>query len=86
MSKAEKIKAIRELLAEPDKQDEQDEHPFLRLWRKHLGPTRRAFLTASPIDKGIMGLCNDMVKEVADYVTLDVDDSGLAAAVKKFLL
>jgi hydroxymethylpyrimidine pyrophosphatase-like HAD family hydrolase len=28
----------------------------------------------------------DEVKEVADYVTLDVDHSGLAAAVERFLV
>ena len=28
----------------------------------------------------------DEVKAVADYVTLDVDHSGLAAAINKFLL
>ncbi len=28
----------------------------------------------------------DEVKAVADYVTLDVDHSGVAAAIEKFLL
>ena len=28
----------------------------------------------------------DEVKEVADYITLDVDHSGLAAAIDRFLL
>ena len=28
----------------------------------------------------------DEVKAVADYITLDVDHSGLAAAIEKFLL
>ena len=28
----------------------------------------------------------DEVKEVADYITLDVDRSGIAAAINKFLL
>jgi hydroxymethylpyrimidine pyrophosphatase-like HAD family hydrolase len=27
----------------------------------------------------------DEVKRVADYITLDVDQNGLAAAIKKFL-
>ncbi len=34
----------------------------------------------------VMGNALDEVKTVADYVTLDVDHSGLAAAIKKFLL
>ena len=34
----------------------------------------------------VMGNAPDEVKAVADYVTLDVDHSGLAAAVNKFLL
>ena len=33
-----------------------------------------------------MGNAPDEVKAVADYVTLDVDHSGLAAAINKFLL
>ncbi len=33
-----------------------------------------------------MGNAPDEVKRVADYVTLDVDQSGLAAAIEKFLL
>ncbi len=33
-----------------------------------------------------MGNAPDEVKAVADYVTLDVDHSGLAAAIEKFLL
>ncbi len=33
-----------------------------------------------------MGNASDEVKAVADHITLDVDHSGLAAAVKKFLL
>ncbi len=33
-----------------------------------------------------MGNASDEVKAVADYVTLDVDHSGVAAAVNKFLL
>ena len=33
-----------------------------------------------------MGDAPDEVKAVADYVTLDVDHSGLAAAINKFLL
>ncbi|MFQ6121634.1 MAG: Cof-type HAD-IIB family hydrolase [Dehalococcoidales bacterium] len=33
-----------------------------------------------------MGNAPEEVKAVADYVTLDVDHSGLAAAIKKFLL
>jgi len=34
----------------------------------------------------VMGNAPDDVKAVADYITLDVDHSGLAAAVNKFLL
>ncbi len=33
-----------------------------------------------------MGNAPDEVKEVADHVTLDVDHSGLAAAIEKFLV
>ena len=33
-----------------------------------------------------MGNAPDEVKAVADYVTLDVDHSGLSAAIEKFLL
>ena len=33
-----------------------------------------------------MGNAPDEVKEVADYVTLDIDHSGLAAAINRFLL
>ena len=33
-----------------------------------------------------MGNAPDEVKAVADYVTLDVDHSGVAAAINKFLL
>jgi Cof subfamily protein (haloacid dehalogenase superfamily) len=33
-----------------------------------------------------MGNAHDDLKAVADYVTLDVDDDGLAVAIKKFLL
>jgi len=33
-----------------------------------------------------MGNATDEVKAVADYVTLDVDHSGVAAAIEKFLL
>ena len=33
-----------------------------------------------------MGNAHDEVKQVADYITLDVDHSGLAAAIHKFLL
>jgi hypothetical protein len=33
-----------------------------------------------------MGNASDEVKAVADYVTLDVDHSGVAAAIEKFLL
>ncbi|MBA7655111.1 putative phosphatase [subsurface metagenome] len=33
-----------------------------------------------------MGNAHDGVKAVADYITLDVDHSGLAAAIKRFLL
>jgi hydroxymethylpyrimidine pyrophosphatase-like HAD family hydrolase len=33
-----------------------------------------------------MGGAPDGLKAVADYITLDVDHNGLAAAVKKFLL
>ncbi len=33
-----------------------------------------------------MGNAQDEVKKVADYVTLDVEHSGLAAAINKFLL
>ena len=33
-----------------------------------------------------MGDAPDELKAVADYVTLDVDHSGLAAAINKFLL
>ena len=33
-----------------------------------------------------MGNAPDEVKKVADHVTLDVDHSGLAAAINKFLL
>ncbi len=32
-----------------------------------------------------MGNAPDEVKAVADYVTLDVDHSGLAAAINRFL-
>jgi Cof subfamily protein (haloacid dehalogenase superfamily) len=34
----------------------------------------------------VMGNATDEVKSVADYVTLDVDHSGVAAAIKEFLL
>ena len=34
----------------------------------------------------VMGNASDEVKAVADYVTLDVDHSGVAAAINKFLL
>ena len=34
----------------------------------------------------VMGNAPDEVKEVADYVTLDVDHSGVATAINKFLL
>ena len=33
-----------------------------------------------------MGGAPDKLKAVADYITLDVDHSGLAAAINKFLL
>ena len=33
-----------------------------------------------------MGNAHDEVKRIADYITLDVDHSGLAAAINKFLL
>jgi hypothetical protein len=33
-----------------------------------------------------MGNAPDEVKAVADYVTLDVDHSGVAEAIKRFLL
>jgi len=33
-----------------------------------------------------MGNAPAEVKAVADYITLDVDHSGIAAAIKKFLL
>jgi Cof subfamily protein (haloacid dehalogenase superfamily) len=33
-----------------------------------------------------MGNAPEKVKEIADYVTLDVDNGGIAAAVNKFLL
>jgi hypothetical protein len=33
-----------------------------------------------------MGNAPDEVKAVADYITLDVDHSGVAAAIEKFLL
>jgi hydroxymethylpyrimidine pyrophosphatase-like HAD family hydrolase len=33
-----------------------------------------------------MGNAPDEVKAVADYVTLDVDHSGVAAAINRFLL
>jgi len=33
-----------------------------------------------------MGNAHDEVKAVADHITLDVEDSGLAAAIKRFLL
>jgi len=32
-----------------------------------------------------MGNAPDEVKAVADYVTLDIDHSGVAAAIEKFL-
>ncbi len=34
----------------------------------------------------VMGNAPDEVKSVADYVTLDVNHSGVAAAINKFLL
>jgi len=34
----------------------------------------------------VMGNAPDEVKAVADHVTLDVDHSSLAAAIKRFLL
>ena len=34
----------------------------------------------------VMDNALDKVKAVADYVTLDVDHSGLAAAIERFLL
>jgi len=34
----------------------------------------------------VMGNASDEVKAVADYITLDVDHSGVAAAINKFLL
>lgn len=34
----------------------------------------------------VMGNAPDEVKKVADYVTLDVDKSGLAVAINRFLL
>ena len=34
----------------------------------------------------VMGNASDEVKAVADYITLDVDHSGVAAAIEKFLL
>jgi hydroxymethylpyrimidine pyrophosphatase-like HAD family hydrolase len=33
-----------------------------------------------------MGNATDRAKEVADYVTLDVECGGVAAAIRKFLL
>jgi len=33
-----------------------------------------------------MGDAPDEVKAVADYITLDVDHNGLAAAIEKFLV
>ena len=33
-----------------------------------------------------MGNAPDEVKRMADYVTLDVDQNGLAVAIEKFLL
>jgi hypothetical protein len=33
-----------------------------------------------------MGNAPDEVKAAADYITLDVEQSGVAAAIKKFLL
>ena len=33
-----------------------------------------------------MGDAPDQVKAVADYITLDIDHNGLAAAIEKFLL
>ncbi len=49
------------------------------------GPNDISLLSSAGL--GIaMGGAPDELKAVADYITLDVDHNGLAAAVNKFLL